>query len=139
MSPRQKHILSELKGDSDSVGKSISAFKLDKADEEQLARFKEWLDTQWGPPAVEIFVGQALSGGVLSLPRITSWDVPSDFPFSRLVFEQVHTESFIDEMWPIAKIMLKNDVLNSMWVAHMMTLLAMFNLITLLPIIKERQ
>ena len=107
--------------------------------DKQLERFKEFLDNEWGLPAV-ILEFRNLFGpsGLHGLPPIHRWDIPSSLDVPQLVWEQVQTEAFIEEVWPILKMLLKEDIINSMWAAQAATILSFFNVMKILPIVLNR-
>ena len=103
----------------------------------RLTRFKEFLNTQWGLPAVTVMFRGLFAGGYPPIPVPTRWQIPSGFNLEQLVWEQVQTEKFIDEAWPSILMLLGDDICNSEWAARIATVLSFFNVIRVLPIVLE--
>ena len=103
----------------------------------QLVRLQEFLNTEWGLPAVEVQLRGLFANGLPPIPPPQRWAVPTQISMgiSTLVWEQVESEKFVDEMWPSVKILLGEDTCNTMWAAQTLTVLAVFNIIRILPIV----
>lgn len=102
----------------------------------QLVRLKEFLNTEWGLPAVEVQLrGLFGDGGLPPIPPPQRWAVPGNLHIAELIWEQVQSEKFVDEMWPSVNMLLGDDTCNTMWAAQTLTVLAMFNIIRILPIV----
>ena len=106
-------------------------------DERRLVLLKRFIDENWGPQAVNNVFRILYSGGFPPMPPVERWDIPSHFDVERLVWEQVHTEKFIDESWPSIRMLLKDDILNYEWAARVATVLSLFNIIKVIPIVLE--
>ena len=99
--------------------------------------FKEYLNTEYGPAGVEGQLRHIFQGGIAPIPPPNRWALRTHLDISGLVWEQVQTESFIDEIWPCVKLLLGEDSLNRQWAAGCCTILALFNMIRILPIVQE--
>jgi len=106
-------------------------------DEKRLIRFKEFLNTRWGLPAVVVQFRALFAGGYPPIPVPTRWKIPSSLDVASLVWEQVQTENFIDEIWPSIVIMMGDDITNFEWAARIASVLSLFNIIKILPIVLE--
>lgn len=106
-------------------------------EEKRLIRFKEFLNTHWGLPAVTVQFRGLFAGGYPPIPIPTRWQLPQGIDIEDLVWRQVQTEKFIDEIWPSVVMMLGDDIPNFEWAAQVATVLALFNLIRVLPIAIE--
>lgn len=107
-------------------------------DKDGLERFKEFLDTQWGPPGVQLVFSGIFRDGYPPIPHPSLWDIPNigiDVP--KLVYQQIQNEDFIDEMWPSIVMMLGDNIRNQTWAAHILTVLGFFRMIQILPIILQ--
>lgn len=112
--------------------------KRPSVNEERLMLFKNYLDEHWGPPAVTVLFRALFSeGGYPPIPLIEHWDIPKDIDVLRLVWEQVQTVEFIDEIWPSITMMLGDNILNYEWAARIATVLSFFNIIRVLSVIRE--
>jgi len=96
---------------------------------------KRFLDEQWGPPAVEVQLRALFSEGLPPIPPPQRWGTPYSFDITQLIWEQVQSEKFIEDSWPSIKMLLKEDTCNTMWVAQALTVLALFNIIKILPLV----
>ena len=101
--------------------------------------FKNFLDAHWGLPAVVVQFRGLFAGGYPPIPVPTRWQIPHNIDLTQLVWEQIQTETFIDEVWPSIKMLLGNDVLNYEWAARVATVLSLFNIIRVLPIVLEEK
>ena len=101
----------------------------------QLERLKDFLDTEWGRPAVENQLRGLFRGGLPPISPPQRWDIPHSIDIVGLIWEQTQSEKFVEEMWPCIKILIGVDTCNTMWAAQTLTVLSMFNIIRLLPII----
>ena len=106
-------------------------------DERQLMLFKNYLDAHWGLPAVVVQFRGLFAGGYPPIPIPTRWLIPKDIDLMQLVWEQIQTDNFIDEIWPSIKMLLGNDICNYEWSARVATVLSLFNIIKVLPIVLE--
>ena len=105
-------------------------------DERRLMLFKNFLDSHWGLPAVVVLFRTLFSeGGYPPISVPTRWYIPKNIDLTRLVWEQIQTENFIDEIWPSIKMLLGDDVLNYEWAARVATVLSLFNIIRVLPLV----
>ena len=100
----------------------------------QLVRLKEFLDEEWGQPAIEQQLRGLFAGGLPPIPPPQRW-VVGNLDIVGLVYEQVQSEKFVDENWPSVKMLLGVDTLNTAWAAQTLTVLAIFNIIRILPIL----
>ena len=112
-------------------------FSVRSEDDKRLEAFKDFLNIQWGRPAVVTLFRSLWSGGYPPFPVFTSWAVPQNVDILELVWRQVQTDSFIDEIWPSLKMVLDDNIFNSQWAAQVATLLAMYNVIKFLPLLVE--
>lgn len=103
--------------------------------EENKARFKRFLDEEWGIEAAIATVFRAWN--FQPVPPPFRWDIPSNLNVEQLTWEQVHTDKFIDEIWPVVEMLLGDDVLNWDWAARVATVLSLFNVIRIIPIVME--
>lgn len=109
-------------------------------EDKRLRRLKEYLETEWGPYAVTNQM-RNLFGSAVGYPPIPPpqrWRIPANLDLDRLIWEQLQNEAFIDEIWPSILMMLDDDTLNTMWAAQVATVLALHNIIKILPIILEK-
>ena len=106
-------------------------------DEKRLIYFKEFLNTHWGLPAVVVQFRGLFAGGYPPIPIPTRWQIPTNIDVAELVWEQVQTEKFIDEIWPSIVMLLGNDITNYEWAARIASVLSLFNIIKILPIVLE--
>lgn len=106
-------------------------------DEKRLICFKEFLNTQWGLPAVTVLFRSLFAGGYPPIPIPSRWQVPTKINIENLVWEQVQTEKFIDEIWPSVVMMLGDDITNFEWAARVASVLSLFNVIRILPIVLQ--
>jgi len=100
-----------------------------------LERLKDFIDTEWGLPAVENQLRGLFMGGLPPISPPQRWAISRNINVVELIWEQTQSEKFIEEMWPCIKILIGVDTCNTMWAAQTLTVLAMFNIIRLLPII----
>ena len=105
--------------------------------DKQLEAFKEYLNTEYGPHGVEMQLRAAFSGQFAPLPPPHRWQISNHLDISRLVWEQLQADAFIDDIWPSIKLLLGNDILNREWAARVATILSLFNLIKILPVVVE--
>jgi hypothetical protein len=105
--------------------------------ERQLALFKRYLDENWGPPAVTVLFRGLYAGGYPPIPLINRWDIPSGVDVENLVYEQTQTDGFVEDAWPSIRMMLGDDIVNYEWAARILTVLAFFNIIRVLPVALE--
>ena len=103
----------------------------------ELEAFKVYLDTEFGPAGVEMQLRGAFGGGLAPIPPPPRWAISPNLDISHLVWEQVQTDSFIDEIWPSVKMLLGGDTLNRQWAAGVCTILSLMNIIRVLPIVIE--
>ena len=101
----------------------------------QLKRLKEFLDTEWGLPAVENQLRNWFQGGMPPIPPPQRWIIPRGIDITELTWRQTQSEKFVEEMWPCIKILIGVDTCNTQWAAQTLTVLAMFNVIRILPLI----
>lgn len=119
----------------DKYDKFIENHQITQVKDLQLARFKEFIDTEWGLPAVEVLFRGLFAGGYPPIPTPSQWDVPGVLDLAELVWQQTQTYAFIEDNWPSVKMLLGDNVLNTQWAAQIMTVLAFFNVIKILPTI----
>jgi hypothetical protein len=100
-----------------------------------LLRFKEFIDTEWGLPAVTVQFRGLFSGGYPPIPSPAQWGIPSHLSIEELVWQQAQTYSFIEEMYPSIKMMLGDNITNTMWAAQVLTVLAFHRVIHILPML----
>jgi hypothetical protein len=100
-----------------------------------LERLKEFLDTEWGPPAVANQLRGLFAGGLPPIPPPQRWTCGKNIDIAGIIWEQVQSEKFVDESWPIIKMLLGVDTCNTAWAAQTLTVLALFNIIRILPIV----
>jgi hypothetical protein len=103
--------------------------------EPQLERLKQFLDTEWGPPAVENQLRILFAGGMPPIPVPQLWAVSRNLEIPSLVWEQTQSEKFVDENWPSIKMLLGDNTLNTEWAAQVLTILALFNIIRIIPVL----
>ena len=106
-------------------------------DERRLMLFKNYLDAHWGLPAVVVLFRTLFAGGYPPIPIPTRWLIPKDIDLIQLIWEQIQTDNFIDEIWPSIKMLLGDDICNYEWSARVATVLSLFNIIKVLPIVLE--
>lgn len=141
--PFVTEILEEVKGVAEviceSEGETFLGIPLKEKseDEKRLIRFKEFLNTKWGLPAVVVLFRSLFAGGYPPIPVLNRWHIPNNIDITRLVWEQVQTENFIDEIWPSLMMMLGDDITNFEWAARIASVLSLFNIIRVLPIVLE--
>jgi len=116
-------------------GRSLEDIMLPPVEDPQLIRLKEFLDTEWGPPAVGMQLRALFAGGLPPIPPPQRWDTEIDV--IQVIYEQLQSEKFVNEMWPSIKMLLKDDTCNTSWAAQTLTILALFNIIRILPIIGD--
>ena len=100
----------------------------------QFTRLKEYLDQEWGPPAVQVMVRTLFANGLPPIPKPERWSIDSRLDICELIWKQTQSEKFVEEMWPSIKMLLGEDTCNTMWSAQVLTFLALFNIIRILPI-----
>ena len=72
------------------------------------------------------------------LPTPTIWDIPNDYDVAKLVYGVVLQPGFIDTVWPYLRLLLGSSKDNVNWAAGVLTTIALFQAIQLLPhIIKK--
>lgn len=103
--------------------------------EKRLICFKEFLNTHWGLPAVVVLFRGLFAGGYPPIPVPSRWHLPTNIDVAGLVWEQVQTENFIDEIWPSIVMMMGDDVCNWEWTARIASVLSLFNIIKILPLV----
>ena len=112
----------------------------EKPEDIRLRRFKEYIETEWGPAAVTMQLRALFGNGYPPIPPPQRWTLgPYYTNLEQLIWEQVQTESFIEEIWPSVQMLLGDDVCNSMWAAQVATTLALFNLIRILPLMLTKE
>ena len=67
------------------------------------------------------------------IPSMTLWDIQKGVDFPKLVFELVKTPGFIDNVWPYLKLLLGASKDNTVWAASVLTTIATFEAIKVLP------
>ena len=100
-----------------------------------LARLREFIDTEWGLPAVELMFRGLFQGGYPPIPIPTQWDVPGVLDVPELVWQQVQTDAFLEEMFPSVKMLMGDNIANTSWAAQVLTVLGFFHIIHILPTI----
>lgn len=110
-----------------------------KEQEIELLRLKNYIDTEWGLPAVTLTLRSLYRGNTIYIPLPERWHIAQSLKneIESLVYNQVQTESFIDSIWPSIKMLLGPDVSNLVWAAEIATVLAYVNLIRIIPIVQE--
>jgi len=116
-------------------GKSLEDIMPEPSVDPHLVRLKEFLDTEWGLPAVENQLRGLFQGGLPPISPPQRWVIPRNLDVVELIWQQTQSEKFIDEMWPCIQMLIGVDTCNTMWAAQTLTVLALFNIIRLLPII----
>lgn len=104
-------------------------------EEKRLVRFKEFLNTHWGLPAVVVLFRGLFAEGYPPIPIPNRWCIPKDIDVTQLTWEQLQTESFIDEIWPSIIMLLGDDITNFEWAARVTTVLSLFNIIKVIPVV----
>jgi hypothetical protein len=104
----------------------------------QLERLKEFLDTEWGLPAVENQLRVMFMGGMPPIPPPQRWVIGRYVNIPELIWQQVQSEKFLEDTWPSIRMLLGVDVCNTAWAAQALTVLALFNVIRILPIIGDQ-
>ncbi len=67
------------------------------------------------------------------LPTPTIWDIPNDYDVAKLVYGVVLQPGFIDTVWPYLRLLLGSSKDNVNWAAGVLTTIALFEAIKLLP------
>ena len=67
------------------------------------------------------------------LPTPTIWDIPNDYDVAKLVYEVVLQPGFIETVWPYLRLLLGSSKDNVNWAAGVLTTIALFEAIKLLP------
>lgn len=100
-----------------------------------LTRLREFLNTEWGLPGVEVLFRGLFAGGYPPIPVPSQWDVPGVLDLSELVWQQTQTDAFLEEVFPSVKMVLGDNMANTQWAAQVLTVLAFFRIIQILPVI----
>jgi len=68
------------------------------------------------------------------LPSITLWDIPNkNMNIAEFVYQLLMTDNYIDEIWPILKILLGTSIGNESWTVAVATTVALFDCLKVLP------
>lgn len=67
------------------------------------------------------------------LPTPTIWDIPNDYDVAKLVYGVVLQPGFIATVWPYLRLLLGSSKDNVNWAAGVLTTIALFEAIKLLP------
>ena len=105
-------------------------------DDPHLVRFQEFLDTEWGLPAVQVLFRGLFRGGFPPIPAPHMWKIPhQQLDIEELTWQQVQSPAFVEELFPSVKMLLDDNITNTQWAAQIMTVLAFFRVIQILPIV----
>jgi hypothetical protein len=116
-------------------GRSLEDIMPEPPVDAHLERLKEYLDTEWGPPAVQSQLRGLFAEGLPPIPPPQRWAVSVRLDIPQLIWEQTQSEKFVNEQWPSIKMLVGEDTCNTEWAARVLTMLALFNIIRVLPVI----
>jgi len=119
----------------DEFNKFVDGHQIVHKEDPYFKRFQEFIDTEWGLPAVQVQFRGLFTGGYPPIPSPAQWQVPSNLNIEMLVWQQIQTEAFQEEMFPAVRMMLGSSITNTMWAAQVMTMLAFYRIIQILPLI----
>lgn len=128
-SPRLSPTPALSKAQQEFVGKTWPS------EDNELESFKEFLNTEFGPAGVEQQLRGLFSGGFAPIPPPPRWAISPNLDLCHLVWEQVQSDAYIDSIWPCLKLLLQRDTLNRSWAAGVATVLSLFNIIRILPVV----
>jgi len=120
----------------EKLNEFVKDHQIIEKEDPSLIRLREFLDTEWGQPGVEVLLRNRFGGGGFApIPVPYLWVIPPTLDLAQLVWQQTQTDAFLEEMWPSIKMMMGDNILNTDWTAQVLTMLAFFRVIQILPII----
>jgi len=106
---------------------------MEKTDDSNLRRLKEYIAGSEYEINRVMYQLSSLCSIPQVIPSMTLWDMQKGVDFPKLVFELVKTPGFVDNVWPYLKLLLGASKDNTVWAASVLTTIATFEAVKVLP------
>ena len=67
------------------------------------------------------------------IPRLTTWDLPNNVDVYKIIYETILMPGYIETCWPSLKLVMNTSIDNVEWTAGVLTTIALFDVIRMLP------
>ena len=73
------------------------------------------------------------------IPAVTIWGIPGSFDKGQLVYEVATAPGYVEGVWPYLSMLMGRSVGNTEWAAMLLTTIALFDAIKILPLVVEQK
>uniref|UniRef100_A0A6M3JZB6 Uncharacterized protein n=1 Tax=viral metagenome TaxID=1070528 RepID=A0A6M3JZB6_9ZZZZ len=107
------------------------------AEDVELTALKKYIREDGFVPATVAFHIKILCAEPMTTPSTTTWDFADRAKIPEMVFALLNQPGYIEGIWPSLRIVMGSNKGNSAWSAGIAITIAFFDVIHLLPVIKE--
>jgi len=68
------------------------------------------------------------------IPRLTMWDLPNNVDVYKIIYETILMPGYIEDCWPSLKLVMNTSIDNVEWTAGVLTTIALFDVIWMIPL-----
>ena len=68
------------------------------------------------------------------IPRLTTWDLPNNVDVYKIIYETILMPGYIETCWPSLKLVMNTSIDNVEWTAGVLTTIALFDVIWMIPL-----
>lgn len=128
-----------MREDSIQVYQELTPQK-DENEDINLRRLKEYIaGDEYCVSSVIIHLAQVTANSRVT-PRISLWDKPNEMEeIGKLVYNVATSAGFVDNVWPYLSIVMGSSRDNTTWCSYVLTTIALFEAMKILPFAGEKK